>query len=65
VNGIDMIERKRFVKGPARAVLPAISLFIGPAIKTAPGDMTLIGEMVDSRVISAPNGVSRNSAHRP
>ena len=62
---IDTTERKRFVRGPARAVFPAISLSIGPEIITAPGDISLIGETIDSRVISAPNVVSRNSAHRP
>ncbi len=61
-----MIERTMLVKGPARAVFPAFFLVIGPAIITAPGDIILKnGSNIEIRVMSAPKGVNRNSAHSP
>jgi len=65
MNMTDIIERVMFVKGPARAVLPKVSLLIGPEIITAPGEIIFKGETIERRVISAPNMVNRNSAHNP
>lgn len=54
------------VKGPAIAVFPAVSLSMEPAIITAPGEMILKnGRKMEKAVISAPNKVNRNSAHKP
>jgi len=59
-------ERTMLVKGPARAVFPALSFVTGPAIITAPGEMILKkGRSIEKRVISAPCIVNRNSAHNP
>lgn len=61
---IHTAERTMLVKGPARAVFPALSLVIGPAIITAPGEIILKGMgSIEREVIIAPNIVSRNSAH--
>jgi len=61
-----MVERIMLVEGPARAVFPALSFVIGPAIITAPGEMILKkGRSIERRVISAPCIVNRNSAHNP
>jgi len=63
---MHMVERTMLIKGPARAVFPALSFVIGPAIITAPGEMILKGVgSIERRVMSAPNMVSRNSAHNP
>jgi len=63
---INIVERIMLVKGPARAVFPALSFVIGPAIITAPGEIILRGMgSTERRVMSAPNIVSRNSAHNP
>jgi len=65
-NTVNRTERIRFVKGPARAVFPTVSLSVGPAIITAPGETILnSGEKMEIKVISAPVRVSRNSAHSP
>ena len=61
----NRIESIMLVKGPARAVFPPISLLIGPAIITAPGEISLIGETIESKVMRAPNMLNRNSAHNP
>lgn len=61
----DASERMRFVSGPARAVFPAVFLLMGPAMSTAPGEISLIGENMERSVMRAPNMVSRNSAQRP
>ena len=54
------------VKGPERAVFPAVSFVTGPAIITAPGEMILKkGRNIERRVMSAPCMVSLNSAHNP
>ena len=59
-------ERTMFVRGPERAVFPAVSFVTGPAIITAPGEMILKnGRSIEIRVMSAPCMVSRNSAHNP
>ena len=61
-----MVERTMLVKGPERAVFPAVSFVTGPAIITAPGEMILKkGRSIEIRVISAPCMVNRNSAHNP
>jgi len=60
------VERIMLVKGPERAVFPAVSLVTGPTIITAPGEMILKkGRSIERRVMSAPCMVSRNSAHNP
>lgn len=59
------IETVVLVKGPARAVLPFILLLVDPAIITAPGEINLIGEKIESKVIKAPKRVNLNSAHKP
>jgi len=60
------VESAMLVKGPARDVFPTASLVMGPVIITAPGEIILKnGDSIESRVISAPNMVSRNSAHSP
>jgi hypothetical protein len=60
------VESAMLVRGPAIAVFPAVSLFMEPAIITAPGEMILkSGRKIEKAVISAPNKVSRNSAHKP
>ncbi len=64
-NTRDTSESSRFIKGPARAVFPAVFLLMGPAMSTAPGEMSLIGENMESSVMKAPNMVRRNSAQRP
>lgn len=61
----NRIESIMLVKGPAMAVFPPISLLIGPAIITAPGEISLIGETIESKVMRAPNMFNRNSAHNP
>jgi len=62
---IHTAEMAMLVKGPARAVLPALSFVTGPAIITAPGEMILKkGRSIERRVMSAPNIVNRNSAHK-
>lgn len=61
-----MVESAMLVRGPAMAVFPAVSLSMEPAIITAPGETILNnGRKIESVVISAPNKVNRNSAHRP
>ena len=61
-----MVERTMLVKGPERAVFPAVSFVTGPAIITAPGEMILKkGRSIEIKVISAPCMVNRNSAHNP
>ena len=62
---VHTVERIMLVRGPARPVLPALSLVTGPAIITAPGEIILKGRSIERRVISAPCMVSRNSAHNP
>ena len=62
---VHTVDRIMLVKGPASPVLPALSLVIGPAIITAPGEMILKGRSIERRVISAPCIVNRNSAHNP
>lgn len=64
-NMRNRIESIVLVKGPARAVFPPVSLLMGPAIITAPGEINLIGETIESKVRRAPNIVNRNSAHNP
>ena len=54
-----------FVRGPAIEVFPIVSLSGVPAIITAPGEIILKGEIIDSIVMRAPNIVMRNSAHKP
>jgi len=62
----NSVARIMFVKGPAKAVFPIVSLSPGPAIITAPGEIILNnGAKIEIRVIKAPIGVSRNSAHNP
>jgi len=61
----DASERMRFVAGPASAVLPAVSLPIGPPMSTTPGEISLIGENMESSVMRAPKIVRRNSAQSP
>jgi hypothetical protein len=61
-----MVESIMLVRGPAMAVFPAVSLSMEPAIITAPGETILNnGRKIESAVISAPNKVNRNSAHKP
>jgi len=63
---VHNVERMMLVKGPGRAVFPALSLVIGPTIITAPGEMILKkGRSIEMRVMRAPCMVSRNSAHNP
>jgi len=65
-NMAHKAERMMFVKGPERAVFPAVSFVTGPAIITAPGEMILkYGRSIEMRVMSAPCIVNRNSAHNP
>ena len=64
--GVHTVERMMLVKGPERAVFPAVSFVTGPTIITAPGEMILKkGRNIETRVISAPCMVNRNSAHNP
>jgi len=63
---VHSAERMMLVKGPERAVFPAVSFETGPATITAPGEMILKnGRSIEIRVMSAPCMVSRNSAHNP
>ena len=63
---VHRAERIMLVKGPERAVFPAVSFVTGPAIITAPGEMILKnGRSIEIRVMSAPSMVNRNSAHNP
>lgn len=58
--------KNMFVNGPARAVLPIFFMFAAPAIKTAPGDISLKGiGRIDIMVSKTPNNNKRNSAHNP
>lgn len=58
--------KNMFVNGPARAVLPIFFMFAAPAIKTAPGDISLKGiRRIDIMVSKTPNNNKRNSAHNP
>ena len=54
-----------FVSGPASEVLPIVFLSATPLTKTAPGEIILKGDTIDSKVIRAPHIVTRNSAHNP
>jgi len=65
VKANETAQKTMFVNGPAMAVLPTVALLDVPAIITAPGETILKGEKIESRVIKAPNSVSRNSAHNP
>ncbi len=59
-------ERIMFTTGPERAVFPAVTFVTGPAIITAPGEIILKrGRSVETRVMSTPCIVSRNSAQKP
>jgi hypothetical protein len=59
-------DRMMFVKGPDKAVFPAVSFVTDPAIITAPGEMILkYGRSIETSVIRAPCIVNRNSAHNP
>ena len=64
---MHMVERTILVKGPKRAVFPAVSLVTDPAIILAPGEINLMGggRNIEIRVMSAPCMINRNSAHNP
>lgn len=51
--------------GPAIDIFAISSIRAGPEIITAPGEISLIGETIEIRVIMAPHVVRRNSAHKP
>lgn len=66
VAPMNRIESAMLVKGPERAVFPTVFFVACPAIITAPGEIILNnGRNIETRVISAPDRVSRNSAHNP
>ncbi len=55
----------RFTHGPAMEIFPISSRLAGPAIITAPGAISRSGVNTEINVITAPHGVSLNSAHKP
>lgn len=70
-GGTKMLERYKrnaiemLVIGPAMAVLPPISVVMGPDIITAPGASTLKGRKTDMRVMSMKDRFVLNSAQSP
>ena len=64
-TSIHPVASMMLVRGPERAVLPALSFVTDPTIITAPGEMILNGggRKIEIRVIKAPCMVNRNSAH--
>ena len=65
VETIHITDKAIFVRGPAIAVFPNVSLLMAPEIITAPGEIILNGDTIEIKVINAPNGVRRNSAQSP
>ena len=70
--GPGMIEAARktapnamFIDGPAMDILAISFKRADPEITTAPGAMSLIGEITESKVIIAPQVVNLNSAQSP